>query len=54
MKVLYIIGLTLTLASCKKEETPTPTTSRKVFMRVESVGQDGASTYSPIIVTNIK
>lgn len=54
MKILYTFILLALLASCRQEEPVAPTTSKKVFMRVESVGSDGVSTYSPIIVTNIK
>lgn len=54
MKALYIMGLVTALASCKKEQTPAPTCPIKVYMRVESIGVDGVSTYSPIIVTNVK
>lgn len=54
MKLVYAIVLVFLLSSCKKEDTTTQPTSKKVFMRVESVSPDGISTYSPIIVTNVK
>lgn len=54
MKALIILVLVALLASCKKDNVSTAPATKEVFLRVEVVGEDGMSSYSPIIVTKIK
>lgn len=51
MKALLILGLSIVLVSCSKEQTTTPEqTSEKAFVRVEAVDPDGEVIYSDVAV----
>ena len=50
MKALLILGLSIVLVSCAKEQTTTEQTSEKAFVRVEAVNTDGEVIYSDVAV----
>ena len=50
MKALLILGLSIVLVSCSKDETTTEQTSEKAFVRVEAVNPEGEVIYSDVAV----
>jgi hypothetical protein len=53
MKVVYCIVAALALASCsKKDQAVEPTSTQKVFMRIEAVEPTGDTTFSKVVFVN--
>jgi hypothetical protein len=55
-KLTLLLFVGLFLVSCKKEDVPVQSTEWRgtTFVRIESVGKDGKSTYSNITYIKIK
>ena len=54
MKTILAILTLVILASCSKSTPTVSTTPSKVYIRIETVEQNGESTFSPISVVSMK